>query len=82
MTTKFHKTFGQVEVISQDDTFTIILTATGEEKKLMTQFTKLSDTPIEPVVLDVIKPKKQKKYASNSTISTLATYTTIITTTT
>jgi len=64
MTTKFHKTFGQVEVISQDDTFTIILTATGEEKKLMTQFTKLSDTPIEPVVLDVIKPKKQKKYAS------------------
>ena len=64
MTKKFHKTFGQVTVIAQDDTFTTILTASGEEKKLMTQFTKLSDTPVEPLVLDVIKPKKQKKYAS------------------
>lgn len=47
-TTKFHKTFGQVEVINTDaQTTTIVITATGEQKKLLNQFANLQDVAFE-----------------------------------
>jgi len=58
MTTKFHKTFGQVTVIAQDaNTTTILILKTGETKKLFNQFANLSDSPFE--ILKVKKAKAQ-----------------------
>ena len=56
-TTKFHKQFGQVEVISSDANFTtIVVTATGEEKKLANKYVTLSDVPF-------VKEKKVREKA-------------------
>lgn len=47
-TTKFHKTFGQVEIVSSDAQFTtIIIVATGEQKKLVNQYANLQDVAFE-----------------------------------
>ena len=47
-TTKFHKTFGQVEVINTDAQFTTItIVATGEQKKLLNQYANLQDVAFE-----------------------------------
>lgn len=51
----FHKSFGKVEVVSQDAIITIInIKATGEQKKLATAFANLSDTAF-------VKPVAKKK---------------------
>lgn len=48
MTTKYHKTFGQVEIVKEDaNSTTIVVIATGEEKKLLKKFADIliSDEP-------------------------------------
>lgn len=60
-TTKFHKTFGQIEIISSDaQTTTIIISATGEQKKLFNQFANslIQDTPFVKVVAKKAKATK------------------------
>jgi hypothetical protein len=55
--TKFHKTFGEVTIIASDlTTTTIVIVATGEQKKLLNQFSNLQDNPSE-----VVKVKKASK---------------------
>ncbi len=50
MTTKYHKTFGQVEVISSNDKFTtIVIVSTGEQKTLANQYVTLTDAPATKV---------------------------------
>lgn len=42
MTTKYHKQFGQVEIISQDSNVTVIrVVETSEEKRLLTKFANM-----------------------------------------
>jgi hypothetical protein len=54
---KYHKTFGQVEVLNIDATFTtIVITETGEHKKLVNKFANLSDALF--VEVKTIKTKK------------------------
>ena len=53
---KFSKAFGEVEVTSEDNTFTtIVIIATGEVKKLATKFANLSDEPFVKVKKVVVK---------------------------
>ena len=55
-TIKFHKSFGQVEIVNKDaNTTTIVIVATGETKKLFNKYANLSDSPFE-----VVKTKKSK----------------------
>ncbi len=42
---KFSKTFGQVEVVSEDATFTVIKLENGDVKKLATKFAFLKNEP-------------------------------------
>jgi hypothetical protein len=61
MTTKFHKTFGQVEVISQDlNTTTILVLKTNEVKKLINQFANLSDSPFVELKVKKVSQAKIK----------------------
>lgn len=56
MTTKYHKTFGQIEITREDSqSVTIVITKTGEEKKLLRKFADMliSDNPF-------VKVKKEK----------------------
>jgi len=58
--TKFHKQFGEVKVLSSDaNTTTIVIVATGEEKKMLNKFTNLTDAPIE--VFKSVKAKSVKR---------------------
>ena len=58
---KFHKQFGQVEVINNNGTMTtIVILATGEQKTLMNKFVVLSDVAFEA-------PKKAKAISRNLT---------------
>jgi hypothetical protein len=61
MTTKFHKTFGQVEVINQDlNTTTILVLKTNEVKKLINQFANLSDSPFVELKVKKVSQAKIK----------------------
>lgn len=65
---KFHKLFGQVEIVSQDEQFIIILKSNGETSKCMTKYTVLSDTPIE-VLSPVVRKAKKLNPANFSSAS-------------
>jgi DTW domain-containing protein YfiP len=61
MTTKFHKTFGQVEVLNQDlNTTTILVLKTNEVKKLINQFANLSDSPFVELKVKKVSQAKIK----------------------
>ena len=69
-TIKFHKRLGQVEVISSDDQFTIVIDAMGTEQKLMTPYMNLQDEPFE---IEAPKPiVEKKKWKSHSISSSYA----------
>lgn len=56
---KFHKQFGEVEIISSDATVTtIVIISTGEQKKLMTNFANLliQDEPFKKAAKKVNQP--------------------------
>ena len=69
-TIKFHKRLGQVEVISSDSQFTIVIDCNGVEQKLMTPYMNLQD---EPFVIEAPKPVAKPKYRSHSIGSKYAT---------
>lgn len=58
---KFSKSFGEVEVITEDKNFTtIVILATGEQKKLSTQYANLSNEPFVEVKKVVKKQVKRE----------------------
>ena len=58
---KFHKKFGEIEILNSDEVITLVRTASGEEKKLMTKYMGLSDTPFPVGEPKPILPVKAKK---------------------
>lgn len=64
MAIKFHKTFGQIEVINENDSIIeIVIVSTGETKKLSTQFAKhlIQDEPFVKVKKAVAKQRQLTK---------------------
>jgi|JI10StandDraft_1071094.scaffolds.fasta_scaffold286500_3 hypothetical protein len=58
--TKFSKAFGEVEVISEDAMFTVIVVkATGEQKKLSSKFAFLQDVPFGKVAKIKKAPQRE-----------------------
>lgn len=58
-TTKFHKVFGQVEVLEVTATITTIcIVKTGEVKKMVNAYTVLSDEPFIKPIVKRVKPLK------------------------
>lgn len=71
-TTKFHKTFGQVEVLSSDSTFTtIVIAETGEEKRLATKYAFLTDAPVTKVkkVKSIVRELTEEEKENSDLIS-------------
>jgi hypothetical protein len=58
---KYHKVFGEVEVLNSDTNFTtILIVSTGEQKKLASQYANLQDSPFEKVSVKKVKHKQRE----------------------